>query len=59
MLHCISDSDEQFTVCNNKYKNYSTGRDSKPKIVEKHFNEISKLSRAEYEQIRLKQEASD
>lgn len=58
-INCICDSDEQFTVRNNKHKNYSTGRQCKPKVVEKHFSEISKLSRAEVGQIRPKQETNN
>ena len=58
-INCICDSDEQFTVRNNKHKNYSTGRQCKPKVVEKHFSEISKLSRAEVGQIRPKKETNN
>ena len=46
-LKHICDSDEKFTVRRNEYKNYLIATDYKPKVVEKHFREISTLSRAE------------
>ena len=52
-LKRICDSDEKFTVRSNEYKNYLIARDYKPKVVEKHFSEISKLRRAEARQINL------
>ena len=54
-LKRICDSDEKFTVRSNEYKNYLIARDYKPKVVEKHFSEISKLTRAEARQIKPKQ----
>ena len=59
VLRRICDSDEKFTVRNNEYKNYLIARQCKPKVVEKHFNPISKLSRAEARQIKPKQQAND
>ena len=56
-LKRICDSDEKFTVRSNEYKNYLIARDYKPKVVEKHFSEISKLTRAEARQIKPKQQA--
>ena len=50
----IPDSDEKFTVRSNEYKNYLIARDYKPKNVEKHFCEISKLTRAEAREIKPK-----
>ena len=35
----------------NEYKNYLLARYYKPKVVEKHFSKISKLSRAQARQI--------
>ena len=58
-LKRICDSDEKFTVRSNEYKNYLIARDYKPKVVEKHFSEIAKLSRAEAGQIKPKQQAND
>ena len=58
-LKRICNSDEKFTVCSNKYKNYLIARDYKPEVVEKHFSEISKLSRAEARQIKPKQQTND
>ena len=43
-IYSICDSDEKFTVRSNEYKNYLIAKDYKPKIVEKHFSEISKLT---------------
>ena len=43
-LKRICDSDEKFTVRSNEYKNYLIAKDYKPKVVEKHFSEISKLN---------------
>ena len=58
-LKRICGSDEKFNVRSNEYKNYLIVRDYKPKVVEKHFCEISKLSRAEARQIKPKQQAND
>ena len=58
-LKRICDSDEKFTVRINEYKSYLRARIYKPKAVEKHFSEISKLSRAEARRIKLKQQAND
>ena len=58
-LKRICDSDEKFTVRSNEYKNYLIARDYKPKVVEKHFSKISKLTRAEARQIKPKQQAND
>ena len=54
ILKHICDSDEKITVCSNEYKSYLIARDYKPKVVEKHFSEISKLSRAEARHIKHK-----
>ena len=54
VLKHLSDSDEKFTVCSDKY-NYLIAREYKLKVVEKHFSEISKLSRAEVRQMKTKQ----
>ena len=58
-LKRIFQTDEKFTVRSNEYKNYLIVRDCKPKVVEKHLSEISKLSRAEARQIKPKQQAND
>ena len=58
-LKRICDSDEKFTVRSNEYKNYLIARDYKPKVVEKHFSEISNLTRAEARQIKPKQQDND
>ena len=58
-LKRICDRDEKFTVRSNEYKNYLIARDYKPKVIEKHFNEISKLTRAEAREINLKEQAND
>ena len=58
ILKRICDSDEKFTARSNEYKNYLIARDYKSKVVEKHFSEISKLSRAEARQIKPKQQAN-
>ena len=58
-LKRICDSDEKFIVRSNEYKNYLIARDYKPKVVEKYFSEISKLTRAEARQIKPKQQAND
>ena len=55
----ICDRDEKFTVRSNEYKNYLIVRNYKPKVVEKHFSEISKLPRAEAGQTKPKQQAND
>ena len=46
-LKCICDKDQKLNFHSNEYKNYLIARNYKPKVVEKHFSEISKLSRAE------------
>ena len=46
-LKRLCNSDEKFTVRSNKYKNYLTAREYKPKVVEKHLSKTSKLLRAE------------
>ena len=53
------DSNKKFLVRSSEYKNYLIARNYKPKDVEKHFSEISKLSRAETRQIKPKQQAND
>ena len=58
-LKRICDRDEKFTVRSNEYKNYLIVRNYKPKVVEKHFSEISKLSRAEARQTKPKQQVND
>ena len=40
------------------YKNYLTARECKSKVVQEHFSETSKLSRAEARQIKPKQQAN-
>ena len=54
VLKHLSDIDEKFTVCSDKY-NYLIAREYKLKVVEKHFSEISKLSRADVRQMKTKQ----
>ena len=46
-------------VRSNEYKNYLTGRQYKPKVIVKHFSEISNVSRAETRQIKPKQKVND
>ena len=46
-IKCICDSDEKFTVCRNEHRNYLIANEYKPKVVEKHFSKIAKLSRPE------------
>ena len=58
-LKRICDSDEKFTIRRNECKNYLIARDYKPKVVGKHFSEISKLVRAEARQIKPKQQVND
>ena len=58
-LKHICDNDKKFLVRSSEYKNYLIARNYKPKDVEKHFSEISKLSRAEARQIKPKQQAND
>ena len=58
-LKRICDSDEKFTVRSNEHKNYLIARDYKPKVVEKYFSEISKLTRAEARQIKPKQQTNE
>ena len=58
-LKRICDSDEKFAVRSNEYKNYLIARENKPKVVEKHFSESSKLSRVEAKQTKPKQQTSD
>ena len=45
-LKRIPNSDEKFTVRSIEYKNDLIARKYKPKVVEKHFSKIFKLSRA-------------
>ena len=45
-LKRIPNSDEKFTVRSIEYKNDLIAREYKPKVVEKHFSKIFKLSRA-------------
>ena len=57
-LKRICDSDEKFTFSSNEHKKYLIARDYKlftNKVFEKHFGEISKLSRADARQIKPKQ----
>ena len=58
-LKRICGSDEKFTARSNEYKNYLIARDYKPKVVKKHFSEISKLTRTKDRQIKPKQQAND
>ena len=51
-LKHICDNDKKFLVSSSEYKSYSIARNYKSKDVEKHFSEISKLSRAEARQIK-------
>ena len=51
-LKHICDNDKKFLVGSSEYKSYSIARNYKSKDVEKHFSEISKLSRAEARQIK-------
>ena len=57
-LKRICDSDEKFAVSSNDYKNYLTARECKSKVVQKHFRETFKLSRAEAREIKPKQQAN-
>ena len=45
-------------VRSNDYKYYLKARECKSKVVQKHFSETSKLSRAEARQIKPKQQAN-
>ena len=45
-------------VLSKDYKNYVTARECKSKVVQEHFSETSKLSRAEARQIKPKQQAN-
>ena len=58
-LKRICDSDEKFAVRSTEYKNYLIARDYEPKVVEQHFNDISKLSRNEARKIKPKSQAND
>ena len=58
-LKRICGNDEKFTVRSNDYKNFLRAREHYPKVVEKPFSEIYKLSRAEARRIKPKQQAND
>ena len=58
-LKRICDNDEKFTVRSIESKNYLITREYKPKVVEKHFSKICRLSRAEIRQIKSKQQTND
>ena len=58
-LKSICDSAEKFTVRSHKNKKYLTARYHKYNVVERHFSEISKCSRAEVRQVKPKQQAND
>ena len=55
-LKRICDSEEKFAARSNEYKNYLIARDYNPKLVEKHFKDISTISRSEARKARPKQQ---
>ena len=46
-LHQICDTGEKFGSCTNEYKQYLIARDYKPSLVDKQFQEVSKITKTE------------
>ena len=55
-LKRICDSEKKFADRSNEYKNYLIARDYKSKLVDKHFKDISTISRSEARKVRPKQQ---